>query len=139
MRTTTEEMTAEEIHRFGIQIVLEDLERNDFKILSVTTEIGRNPQIVAKKEDQLAFVAVRTASYPDKGRLEEHVHFQMIEHADKFGAIPYFASVGIANAGANTEGERGIAIKGAGFHVSYEGLLIISRSDRVRVWKKKNQ
>ena len=133
----TEQMTAEEIHSFGIQVVLNDLEKNGYKIVSVNAEIGMNPQIVAKKEGQLAFVAVRTACYPGKGQLEENVHFQMMEHADKFGAIPYFASVGIANAGGRTETEMGTPVKGAGFYVSYEGLLVIARSDCVRILDNK--
>jgi hypothetical protein len=60
----------------------------------------------------------------------------MIENADKHNAIPYFACVGIANAEGKTDEEMSIPKKGAGFHVAYEGLLIISNSDRVKVCKK---
>jgi len=50
--------------------------------------------------------------------------------------LPYFASVGIANADCKTESERSIPVKGSGFHIAYNGLLIITRSDRVKVWDK---
>lgn len=127
------QMTMQEIHEFGIEIVFNQLKKEGYEIQSVNTEFGMNPQIVGKKGNQLGFIAVRTACYPGKGQLEKSVHFQMIEHADKNGAIPYFASVGIANADATTEEERAIPLKDAGFHVAYEGMVIIARSDRVKI------
>lgn len=126
-------MTPEEIHQFGIEIVHDQLIKDGYEIKAVYAEMGKNPQIVAQKNDQLAFIAVRTACYPEKGQLEENVHFNMIDHASQFKAIPYFASVGIAKADAETEADRGIPVKGAGFHASYEGLLMIARSDRVQI------
>ena len=127
-----EQMTIDEIHHFGIEIVFNQLKKEGYEIQSVNTEIGLNPQIIAKR-DGLAFIVVRTACYPEKGKLENSVHFKMIEHADKHGAIPYFASVGIANADAITEDEMSIPVKGAGFYVAYEGIWIITRSDRVNI------
>jgi len=127
-------MTEEEIHDFGIEIVVGQLKKEGYEIEGVNTDLGMNPQVVGRKDNQLAFVAVRTACYPEKGRLEKSVHFQMIEHADQHGAIPYFASVGIANADAKTETEMGVPVRGAGFHVAYEGMVIIARSDRVKIW-----
>jgi hypothetical protein len=123
-----EQMSIEEIHEFGIEIVFNQLKKEGYEIQSVNTDLGMNPQIIAKKGSQLAFIAVRTACYPEKGQLEESVHFQMIEHADKHSAIPYFASVGIANADGTTAAEMAIPIKGSGFHVAYEGMVIIARS-----------
>ena len=134
-----EQMTIEEIHDFGIEIVFNQLKKEGYEIQSINTEFGINPQIIAKKGNQPSFIAVRTACYPEKGKLEKSVHFQMIEHADKHGAIPYFASVGIANANANaeTEDEMRVPVKGAGFHVAYEGMQIITRSDRVKILNEK--
>ena len=135
--THKEQMTIEEIHDFGIEIVFNQLKKEGYEIQSINTEFGINPQIIAKKGNQLSFIAVRTACYPEKGKLEESVHFQMIERADKHGAIPYFASVGIANANAKTEDEMRVPVKGAGFHVAYEGMQIITRSDRVKILNEK--
>jgi hypothetical protein len=128
-------MTDEEIHDFGIEVVAEDLKKNGYDILRVNNTMGMNPQIAARKGDQLAFIVVRTACYPDKGNLEEATHFQIIEHADEFDAIPFFASVSIANADATTEEGKGIPVRGAEFHTAYEGLVIISRSDPVQIWE----
>lgn len=127
-------MTPEEIHGFGVEIVFNRLKKEGYEILDVNTEVGVNPQIVAKKAGQLVFIAVRTACYPNKGQLEESVHFQMMAHANKHGAIPYLASVGIANAKAATDSEMSMPVKGAGFHAAYEGLVIITTSNRVKIW-----
>jgi hypothetical protein len=130
-------MTIEEIHSFGIEIVHDQLKKEGYEIQSVSTNMSTIPQIVAKKGGQLLFIAVRTACYPEKGTLEESVHFQMMDHAEKHGATPYFASVGIAKADAETEEEMRNIVKGAGFYVAYEGLLIITRSDRVKILDEK--
>lgn len=126
-------MTPEEIHNFGIEVVFKYLKDDGYDIVSVNTELGYNPQIIATKNGTKAFVAIRTACYANKGVLEESTHFNMIDHADKHDAIPYFASVGICNSSGKNEEEMSLPVKGAGFFVSYEGMLIITRSDRVRI------
>src|SRR5690606_7542977 len=129
-------MSLDEIHDFGIEVVISHLKKEGYEIDGVKPKIGVNPQIIARKAGILAFIAVRTACYPEKGVLEPNVHFQMIDFSDSHKAIPYFASVGICNADGTTEKEMSIPIKGAGFHVSFEGLVIIARSDRVSVLGK---
>jgi len=126
-------MTSEEIHSFGIEIVVGQLRKEGYEIVGVNTKLDMYPQIMAKKNDVTALIVVRTACYPEKGTLEGPLHFQMINLADKHGAIPYFASVGIANANAETDEEMAMAVDGAGFYVAYEGLLMIGRSDRVKI------
>ncbi len=124
-------MSDAEIFNFGVEVVFSQMKKEGYQIQSVNTEIGNNPQIIAKKDGNLAFVGVRTACYPGKGLLEQNIHFQMIEHAKKHGAIPYFASVGICNADGKNEKQMSTPIKGAGFHIAYDGLLIITASDHV--------
>ena len=127
-------MTTSEIHDFGIEVAFNYLKKEGHEIVSVNTNIALNPQIVAKKNGQLEFIVVRTACYPSKGEIEnDQIAFQCIAHADKQKATCYFASVGIANADGKNEAEMAVPIKGAGFHVSFAGLLILTRSDRVRV------
>ena len=129
-------MSVGEIHDFGIEVVVAHLKKEGYEIEGVNPKTGVNPQIIARKNGVLAFVAVRTACYPEKGILESSVHFHMIDFSDSHKAIPYFASVGICNADGTTEKEMSIPIKGAGFHISFEGLLIIARSDRVSILGK---
>ncbi|HSS47035.1 MAG TPA: hypothetical protein VLL03_06455 [Burkholderiales bacterium] len=128
-------MTAQEIHDFGIEIVFKQLQKEGHKILSVNIELGTNPQIVARKDGQIEFIIVRTACYPNRGEIESaELALQCVAYADKADAICYFASVGIVNADGKTETEMGTPVKGVGFHAMYEGLLILTRSDRVKVW-----
>ena len=129
-------MTKEEIHNFGIEVVSNQLLKEGHQIKSTNDKIGINPQIVAIINGKLSFIAVRTDCYPKKGKLSRQEHFQMIEHSEEHSARPYFASVGIANADCKTDSERSVAVKGAGFHISYTGLLVITQSDRVKVWDK---
>lgn len=129
-------MSAEEIHAFGIEVVCKYLQKDGHEIIEINTTPGINPQIVARKDEGLEFIVVRTACYPDKGQIEsEQLALQCIAHADRHHAICYFASVGIANAQGATEQEMALPIKGAGFYVAYEGLVILTRSDRVRRMK----
>jgi len=129
-------MTSTEIHSFGIEIVYNQIKKDGYEIISVNSQIDMNPQIVAYKDGILAFIEVRTDIYPKKGVLEEGIHAQIIEHAKKHDAIPYFASVGIANADAKTEDERSIVKRGGKFYISFEGLLIIANSDQIKILDK---
>lgn len=40
-------MTPEEIHNFGIEVVFKYLKDDGYDIVSVNTELGYNPQIIA--------------------------------------------------------------------------------------------
>jgi len=122
-------MTPSEIHDFGVEVVFGQLQRDGHEIVSVNTDLGMNPQIVARKDGQLEFNLVRTDCYPGKGLLEsEAIAHSTLEHARKFQAACYFASVGIANASGAESGEMNKPVKGAGFYVRFEGLQVLSPS-----------
>jgi methanogenic corrinoid protein MtbC1 len=59
----SELMTAAEIHDFGIEVVFNYLKKEGHEIVSVNTNVGVNPQVLAKKNGQLEFIVVRTACY----------------------------------------------------------------------------
>jgi len=133
-------MTDEEIHDFGIQVVTKELEKESHQVLSVDTDIDRNPQIVATINGHLAFIAVRTAAYPGNGTLTElELINRLIEHAKTHTAILYFASVGIANSQGVDSGDEALSatpIRGAGFYVNYRGLQILTSAANVKVVDK---
>jgi len=134
IQTNPELMTEDDIHHFGIDIIAEHSQKVGFEIVSINKDRQYNPQIVAKKHGQLAFIVVRTACYPNKGSIDDTALLdQLISHADQHNAICYFASVGIANSEGQTDKEMSFSIKGAGYYVSFEGLLILTRSDRVKI------
>jgi hypothetical protein len=127
-------MTEDEIHDFGVEVVFNQIQKDGFIVESVNTDRKVNPQIVARKDGQLSFIVVRTACYPHKGELESEELFEkLVRHADQNNAICYFAGVGIANSEGENDREMSLPVKGAGFYVSYEGLLIMTFSNRVKV------
>lgn len=134
-------MNEEELHDFGIQVVANDLKEEGQEVVSIDTELGREPQIVARmKGGQLAFILVRTEMYPGNGRLSDLALVdRLLAHAKAHHAVPYFASVGIANAkgvDAGDEDQSSRPVRGAGFYVNYRGLRILARPDQVRILGK---
>jgi hypothetical protein len=116
-------MSQQEIHEFGIQIVLDSVKEDGYDVLSANARLGVNPQIVAVKHGLLAFIAVRTACYPYHGEIENQALLdKLIRHAQSNGARLLLASVGIANADGKTDAEMSVPVRGAGFYVSYKGL-----------------
>jgi len=133
------QMTTEELHKFGIELILPYLEKEGVTIEAVNPDIKINPQIVGRRWDKIAFITVRTACYPAKGELTSEEHFQILDWADKQGATTFFASVGIAcvsypdKSPVTTDADMRLPIRDAGFNVAYPGLVIMTTSDRVRI------
>lgn len=127
-------MTEAEIHDFGVEIVFNQMKKDGYEIVGVNTTLGANPQINAKKDGQLHFVVVRTACYPEKGKIaSEGEFFQILDFAKEHDAMPHFAPVGICYADAKDEKEAGMAYKGAPFNALFNGLLIMTTTDKVKV------
>jgi len=117
-------LSNQEIHELGINIVVDDIRKQGFSILAVTTDITKNPQIIATANCRKVFVAVRTAVYPKRGMFENFkIASNIIKESVFERAACYFASVGIANANGVTDLEMSIPTKGSGFYVSYDGLV----------------
>lgn len=133
-------MTNEELHIFGIEMILPYLEKEGVTIESVKPDIKSNLQIMGKRWGELIFIAVRTACYPSKGELTPEEHLEILNWVNKRGATAFFASVGIACASypdkspVTTEAHMHLPIRNAGFHIAYSGLVIITTSDRVQIW-----
>ena len=127
-------MTPQEIHDFGIEIVFGCLKKEGYVIEAVNVDPTKNPQIVAQKDNNLCFIIVRTDCYPNKGKIAtEAEFFSILENAQKHNATPYFAPVWICYAEARDEKQAGIPYKAAPFQASYEGLLIMTTSDKIKV------
>lgn len=120
-------MTPQDIHAFGVEIVYKQLEKDGWLIESadVLADLRSEPQIVAKKDGELAFFVVRTAVFPGRGRFEEgqEAFNTLVHHARTHGASCYYASVGIANSEGTTDDEMAIPVKGVGYNVQFDGLV----------------
>ena len=120
-------MTAADIHAFGIEIVFKQLEKDGWIIDSadILADIFTEPQIVAKKDGELAFFVVRTDVYPNRGRFEEGAEAfnTLVRHANAHGASCYFASVLIANSEGKTDEEMSVPVKGVAYNIEFNGLV----------------
>lgn len=130
-------MTEREIHEFGIQTIIPYLEKEGVTVEKVNPNPELNPQIIGQRWGKPTIIAVRTACYPNKGQLTMNEHMQLMHWADKHGAIPFFASVGIACASypdktPAIENDMSLPIRNGGFYIAYEGLVVVTTSDRVR-------
>lgn len=124
--TEPELMTEADIHAFGVEIVCKQLEEAEWIIESADVFADRltHPQIVAYKDGDPGFFVVRTAMYPDRGRIEGEDTFQtLVKHANAHGASCFFASVSIANSEGKTEQEMSVPVKGVAYHVAFDGLV----------------
>lgn len=131
-------MTEQELHEFGIDIVLAHVEKEGVTVRAVNTDITKTPQIGGERWGGKAFIYVRTACYPHKGTLDSDEAMHAIEWANENGAMAFFASVGIKCAlyPDKTEvinpGDMGLPIRHGSFQVNYTGLLVMTPSDRVK-------
>ena len=83
---------------------------------------------------------MRTACYPSKGQLSPAEFSHWLAWADKHQATAFFASVGVAcvaypdRSEVRSESDMSLPIKNAGFNIAYEGLVVMTTADRVKVW-----
>jgi hypothetical protein len=136
-------MSDEEVHAFGLEAILPYLKKEGVTIESVNRDSKANPQIVAQRWGSLAFIFVRTALYPNKGALTESQFAKCLSWAEEHHATAFFASVGIActnypdKSPVKDDADMRLPIRNAGFAVAYEGLVVMTTSDRVQLSKPK--
>lgn len=116
-------LTGEELHQLGIKWVYKQI-KDEFEILSVNDEFEKNPQILAKKNDEMHFIVVKTSTYPDLGSLTPSAAEEIIKHADTHKAKILFAHVGVANADTDDEKEMQYPTKGGQYYINFTGLRI---------------
>ncbi len=116
-------LSPQEIIDFGLRYVYGQLVNDGFEVLSVRPEPEVDPQILAKKNEKLYFIIIRTEVYPEVGDLPSISRITQInEHAKKHEAQTKFVSLGILNANAKTEADKCKLFKGGEFYVNYSGL-----------------
>jgi len=119
-------MTETDIHAFGVEIVFGQLEEAGWAIESTDVLADResHPQLIANKDGETGFFVVRTAMYPERGRIEgEDVFQKLVRHAKAHGASCYFASVSLANSEGKSEEEMSVPVKGVAYQVAFDGLV----------------
>jgi hypothetical protein len=112
----------EGLHFFGIRVVYKHLVDEGYEVLNVRRESDVNPQILAKKNEVLYFIVVRTAAFPNMGVLTPDVASQVSLHALRHKAVCLFASVGLANALGETDEEMGRPMEDGEYYINFKGL-----------------
>lgn len=129
---SSELMNFQEIHEFGLQVLVEYLEKKGFVIEFVQPNKNEIPHIVAKQQDDLIFIIASTDIYPNKGEISEDEKINLLDHAQNFKAKSACAYLGIANAeGVTTKNIElcGKAVKNAQFYTDFSGLEFIHFED----------
>jgi len=116
-------LSGEELHELGIKWVYRHI-KDDYEILSVNIEFEKNPQILAKKDEDMYFIVVKTSTYPDLGSLSPSAAEEIIKHADKHKAKILFAHVGVANADAKDDAGIAFPEKDGQYYINFTGLSI---------------
>lgn len=118
-----EKMTKEELHKYGIQLMISYLNKREYTIMETNYLLDTNPQIVAQKGNELAFILVSTFMYPQKTVSFDKVTIDVLKKsAENYGAKCYVAKIGLANAEAKNTKELAVPYKDIDFIVKFKGL-----------------
>lgn len=121
---------------FAMNIIWQyEIEPKKIKVIDATIEDGRIPNIVCKLNGKMSFVVVKAAIYPEEAKMSVEEKKNLVAHAAKFNADPYFAAVGLMP----TDPERmkaSLALKNDGFYIKYEGFEKI-QFKRTTEWIRK--
>lgn len=93
-----EELDKKELHHLAMNIVGNHLEENGYEFLGVNSELKKNPQFVALKDEKLHFIVVRAITYPnDPKEYDDKIIKEVYDHALNFKARIFYAGVGLGN------------------------------------------
>lgn len=117
-------LTPEEMHAFGTKVVADYLGSVGMEVLNISQDPQTDPQIYALKDGRTAALIVRVAAYPSKGALDETEEqvSALIDDCCERDYDLYFASVGLANANARNDYERGALLRSGSYHVAFSGI-----------------
>ena len=119
-------MTEQDLLDFGIQETLNMLVKKGYEIDSYMSKIGTYPNIVARKDGKLYGFLVEANEVRKQPVLSMKNRFNMIKFANKFNAIPMYASFGFGSAN-HEKFEKAILVKHdpEGFYCNFTGFETI--------------
>lgn len=121
-------MTNDELHSYGIDLIISHLKKEGYTIIEVNRELNVDPQIVAQKMSDMIFVVVKTFMYPKKEKDIKISNTQLKivkDGAIAYDAKCYMAKVGLAYANGNNAKELSTPYRNADFLVKFRGLVEI--------------
>jgi len=115
-------MIDEEIHQFGIDLLIAYLHKQNGKFIGVNGNLGNHyPHLIVKNpKNELLYIWVKTVMYPNiPSTISIENHEEVFKVANQFNAIPVFA--GIRLTCVYTE-EKCVPVYGAGYIAEYTGF-----------------
>jgi len=114
------ELTKQELHNLGMNIVGKELKKNKFEFLAVNSELSKNPQFIMNNpKGELTFVIVKTVLYPDEPDNFDSIWMETFRiHAKSKNAKLFYAGVGLAN---NDDMDKPLS-RDSGYIVKFNGL-----------------
>jgi len=115
-------MTEYDKLNFAMNIVKQcELDKNGYSIIAATDQVGQIPNFVCEKDGNTFFIVVKCDIAPEMPVMSVEEKKHVIQHANKYNAICYFAPVSIGS----MDGERfdaSLALKYDGYYSKYLGL-----------------
>ncbi|TDQ28380.1 Na(+)-translocating NADH-quinone reductase subunit F [Tenacibaculum caenipelagi] len=95
-----QELTEQELHNLGMNIVGKKLQEMGYEFIAVNSELKKHPQFVLyKKGEPTIFVLVKTTNNIQSPQEYDVLWMETFkEHAQKQNAKVWYAGIGIANA-----------------------------------------
>lgn len=125
-------MNEQEIHEFGLQVLVQWLEGRGYDIEFVQPDRNSLPHVFAKSGGQLTLIIAATDIYPRKGRISDRDKAAVLELGQKLNAQCACAYLGLANAEGVDRKDKilaGKAYKKARFVADFSGLEFIQFED----------
>ncbi|MEN8138547.1 MAG: Na(+)-translocating NADH-quinone reductase subunit F [Bacteroidota bacterium] len=117
------ELTKQELHNLGMNIVGKELEKQKYEFLAVNSDLKKNPQFIVKDySGDLTFIVVKVSVYPEEPKSYDRIWMESFKvHAVSKKAKLFYAGVGLANSADMTKP----LIKDSGYIIKYNGLVEI--------------
>jgi hypothetical protein len=109
------------IHALGVSYIYGYLDREGYTIYEVNTDPLHHFQILAKRDNHLIIVAVRTAYHPDFGAIDKTIQQQLFKESKRLDAIPHVACLAVTPLETNDLEIEGLP-EGTDYQVTFNGL-----------------
>ena len=114
----------QDIHTLGLSYIYNYLDREGYTIYEVNTDPHHHFQIVAKRDDELIVVAVRTTCHPEIGAMDKTLQQQLIKESESIYAIPQVARLAVTPLESSGLEIDGLPV-GKEYRVTFDGIATL--------------
>ena len=120
----------QKIHVLGISYIYNYLCREGYTIHEVNTDRDNHFQLLAKRDEGVIVVAVRTALHPELGTIDTKIRKKLIKESNQFNAIPYFAGLAASSLNTNDMQIDGLT-GGREYEVTFNGITVVDNPGNI--------